>query len=559
MSKKNYLLLAAVAALVFGLSEYIEWYGDALLYRFSFATGEPVRSMTDVLSSQYTHYFTMNGRIWAHVLCQGFAAMWGQTAFAVCNAVVYIAFVWLFARVCEGTESIYNRQLEMNNLSDGRKRQADGYTFGYMLMCVLAVLTITDTSYIPTCQVGYVWTATATLGFILMYFRCRSGHRPGPTETAGLFILALLAGNGNEAIAIGTGAALIVDVGRSVWLSRQEDRRMKRTHRRGGAENTAGKYFGLTAAQWVMVAGFGIGGLLLCLSPGILRRASGDSANAMWSVYRLLGYSRMLYVLVFTLIVLRIRHMIRLREFVNENVFYITALLALSGFNLAIGIGELSGRQLFGVELFSGILTVRALRGVRVRKWIIVVAAMAVAGLYALKVDYLHKSNDDLRTLRSEMATSKDLKIYMDFHRYSPLVHPSELWNNYQLYAFMAAAIYDDMDDYGHYYYNFKTLVSDPPYFESLAIYPTVMKEVLAADDKNFAVKGADGLYLVVQDQVRPRCFFLDREYNLFGIRRPREPYEVEFSNAYHMDMDGVRVVYSDFSTPMVDNLCVRY
>ncbi len=513
MDKKyllNYILLGLVGALVFCLTYYIEWYGDALLYRFDFGSGAPVDSAGSIFASQWVHYMVMNGRIWAHVLCQAFSSMWGQTVFAVSNALVYIAFVMLFARVCGRT---------WRRLPD-------------LLVCILAVLFFCDTSYIANCQIGYIWTSAATVAFIIMYMRSRTHGHPGAWRMTGLFLLALLAGNSNEAIAIGTGAALIVDLIRN----------FKR----------------LTAAQWVMIAGFDIGGLLLCLSPGILERASGESANIVWSVFRLLGYSRMLYVLLITLAVLKIRRRIRLKEFARDNCFFIVALATLLVFNLAIGIGELSGRQLFGVELFSAILTVRALNGVKLPGWLLAVATVAVAAIYVMKFDFLRKSNEDIRALRRELEQTDDMKVYVDFHRYTGFVHPTELWNNYRIYEFVASSIYDDISDFGHYYYNHKTLGSHPPYYGRLAVYPRAMRDVLKRENKNFAKKCDDGLYLVVQDTLQPGRFVLERSLNILGIRRAKEPYEVEFTNQYYLDTGGTKVVYSDFATPLVENGEIR-
>ncbi len=503
----NYMLLGLMGVLIFCLTDYIQWYGDALLYRFHFGTGEPVKSVGDIFASQYTHYFVMNGRIWVHLLCQAFSALWGQTAFALCNAAVYIIFILLFAKIC----------------------QRDWHRFGDLLICTLVVMFFCDTSYIANCQIGYVWTSAVTLAFIILYQKSRNiNQRITFLRQILLFLLSLLAGNGNEAIAIGVGAALIVD--------------FFTNFRR------------LTATQWAMLVGFGIGGLLLCLSPGILKRASSDGANMIWSAYRLLGYSRMLYLLVITLAVLKIRHEIRLREFVMENLFFSTALLALLIFNMAIGIGELSGRQLFGVELFSAILTVRALKDVRLPKWIIAVFAVMVSALYIMKFDYLRKSNCDLAALRKALTETDDMKVYIDFQHYPPFVHPSEHRNNYELYVFVASSIYDDISDFGHYYYNYKNLDDYPPYYDKLALYPMVMKELASAPDRNFAGKIDDGLYFVVQDIASPKRFLLNRELNILGIKRPKEPYEIEFDNRFYLDMDSVKVVYSDFYTPLIEN-----
>ncbi len=505
----NYILLGIAGLLIFCLSDYIQWYGDSYHYRFDFGTGLPVEDMAGVFRSQYEHYFTMNGRIWAHVLSQGFSTLWGQTAFAVCNAAVYIVFILLMARL---TGLSWRKTPEL-------------------LTCILSILFFTDTSYNANCQIGYIWTSTVMTAFIIMYFRYRKASHYNIWQLAGLFVLSMFAGDSNEAIAIGAGAALILDF--------------------------ACNYKRITVPQLVMICGFGIAGLILCLSPGTLFRASQAGTNPVWSVYRVMIYSRMLYVMIFTLSVLKLRHRIRLKDFFIENVFFFTAILALLAFNFFIGVGAWS-RQLFGVEFFSCIITLRALKGSKVPGWILAVATVMVAGIYYLKFDYLTKSNEDLRTLREKISQAGDMKIYMDFHRYPVFVHPTELTNSYGMYLFAAYAIYDDMSDFGNFYHTLKDRGHVPPYYGHMAIYPQVIKEIIKTDDKNFARKCDDGLYLIVRDPQHPRSFFLERDYDILGIRIPKAPYEIEFAKNVNpnlnLTVEGLDIAYGDFDTPMVSN-----
>lgn len=521
-----WLMLGFTALLIFCLTEFIRWYGDCYVYRFSFADGKPIGSVADIVSSQWRHYIIMNGRIWVHALCQGFAALWGQTAFAVCNAAIYVVFILLFTKICR------------QNPMDIRGLAAS----------ILAVLFFSDLSYNPNCQIGYIWTGTVTLAFILEYFRYHR-REVNIAGMAGLFLLGLLAGNGNEAISVGTGAALGVDIFRSVFSKRQEERRKRET------------LLGLSVAQWIMIAGFGVGALMVCLSPGILKRASVGGAEAIWSVYRLAIYSRMLYVLVITLTVLKLGHKIRLREYARGNMFYITALATLLVFNFYIGIGS-SNRQLFGVELFSGILTIRAFGDSAVPKWAIWGFTVLAGAIYFLKFDYLRVSNADLRNLRHEVETTDDMNLYIDFHRYSTLVHPTEMENTYRTYFFVAGAFYDDIHDGGNVYRFRNDDGPTPPYLTDdgtprMRILPTVMREVAGRPERNFTMKCNDGMYLVVRDTLCPRSFYLEREYDIPFLRRAKEPFEIEFVNKDNLDMDGMEIVYTDFDTPFVRNLSI--
>lgn len=498
-----YLLLAAVAGLIFALSEYIQWYGDSYLYRFDFGTGEPIETFWEIFPSQYAHYFMMNGRVWAHVLCQGFSALWGQTAFAVCNALVYVAFILLFVKLAGSSwRHIYA-----------------------LLSCILMVLLITDLSYNANCQIGYVWTSTITLVFIIYYCKCRDIKRAKIWQLVLLFLLSILAGNGNEAIAIGVGASLIFDF----FII----------------------YRRLTVVQWVMLVGFGIGGLILCLSPGILDRASGDTANFVYSAYRLLITSKALSLLIMTICILKIRHCLNLKQYLVENRFLVVALLTLILFNFMIGIGE-TGRQLFGIELFSAILTIKALKNNAFPKWVLAILGLCLMVIYSLKVEYLHDSNEDLRVLRKEIESSSDSIIYVDFKKYSSFVKPTEVKDLQNEQIYVVCSILDDINNKGRFYQLSKNKdVSQYPI--RYKVYPTAFMEILNLHDRNFASKCADGTYLVVQDRRNPATFILHRRINILGMKYPLPPYTVEFNDPY-LNHDSMNVILENFKIPFIEN-----
>lgn len=497
-----YILLALVAVLIFALSDYIQWYGDSYLYRFDFATGDPIESFWEIFPSQYAHYFMMNGRVWAHVLCQGFSALWGQTAFAVCNALVYVAFVLLFVKVVGGN---------WRNIST-------------LLSCILIILLLTDTSYNANCQIGYIWTSTVTLAFIIQYFKAQGSRNNTLWKLILLFLLSLFAGNGNEAIAIGVGAALIVDF--------------------------FANFKKLTVAQWVMIIGFGIGGLILCLSPGILDRASGDTANIVYSTYRLLINSKALYLLIIILVILKIKKEVRLKRFFTENRFLFIALIALIVFNFMIGIGE-TGRQLLGIELFSALLTIKALNRHAFPKWLIIILSLAVVSVYSLKFNYLHDSNDDLRKLRNEIELSNDSIGFLDFKKYNSFVKPTEVKDLQNSQEFIVCSIIDDVSNREHYYQELHG--HKVTYPKRYKVYPTIFKDILNRSDRNFATRCEDDTYFITQDKYNPATFVLHRQINVLGIKFPLSPYTVEFKDDY-LNYDNVNVLLENFKIPLVEN-----
>lgn len=506
------LILSLLWLIIFSLTDYIQWYGDAYLYRFDFSTGEPISSFGEILPSQYAHYFMMNGRVWAHVLCQGFSALWGQRMFAICNATMYVMFGLLFAKVVDGSW----RQVSV------------------LLSSILIILFFSDTSYIPNCQIGYIWTSTMVMAFIIIFFRARIN----PIDNWGylilIFFLSFFAGNGNEAIAIGVGASLIYEL------------------------ITSFKKFTIT--QWIMLLGFGMGGMLLCLSPGSLDRSMGDSANFLYSAYRLILHSRALYLLIFTVVLLKLRHKLCLKSFFSDNQFFFVALISLILFNFIIGIGR-SGRQLFGVELFSAILTIRALKNHAFPQWALTTMGILIAVIYYLKFEYLRDSNEDLRTLKNEMEASSEGVIFIDFKKYNQFVRPTEVRNMQNMspeMLFFISSIQDDMNNKGLYYQSVRKGIDPPPYSVVFRIYPTSLEDVLKQTDRNYVMRCVDGTFLIVQDRKCPAIFILHRTFNIPGFKIPIHPYNIEFNEKSFLNLDSINVLLENFEVPLVENLGIE-
>lgn len=70
---------------------------DDYVYRISFATKEPLRTLADLFPSMYVHCFRMNGRVISHFLGQLFMLA-PKAVFNLCNAVVGTALLLLLYR-----------------------------------------------------------------------------------------------------------------------------------------------------------------------------------------------------------------------------------------------------------------------------------------------------------------------------------------------------------------------------------------------------------------------------------------------------------------------------
>ena len=308
------LVLTGLRALL--LSGMAPWVGDDIEYRFmaedgsSDLSGPAVTGLRDVAVSQWYHYFNITGRTVAHTLVQIINPLMGQTFFAVANGLMYVLFVLTLLRQVD--------------LEGGGWRKRPGLT---ALACGLTLLTF-NTSFTPTCQVGYVWMFTLVFWWLSCYFRADS------LSYGRLWLLALaglVAGWGQEALNIGVCGALLLHVMRRRSLP--------------------------SGFRW-LAAAFCLGTLLICLSPGALARAGRTSVGLPESAAVFLRFSRAFLLLVVYVVWLTLCRRVAWRELYLRNRFYVEALLILVGFNFLIGISA-PARQLFGIEALSIVLLLR--------------------------------------------------------------------------------------------------------------------------------------------------------------------------------------------------------
>ena len=78
---------------------------DDYWYKFIFVgkdidVEKPIISFKDVIISQYTHYFYVNGRAIVHILVQSITGIWGKPFFNICNAGVFVLFIYMITRLC---------------------------------------------------------------------------------------------------------------------------------------------------------------------------------------------------------------------------------------------------------------------------------------------------------------------------------------------------------------------------------------------------------------------------------------------------------------------------
>ena len=466
-------VLAIVAIVIYIFSTNYTWLYDDINYQFNLAADsmyQRINSISDIFASQWYHYFNVNGRYIAHWIVQLFCGLLGQQAFSICNALAYIVFILLVLKLGGG---------------DLKKPLA-------VLSTSLLTLISYDTIYGPAFQVGYIWMFTLVLLWLHIFFNINSKSIFKLILT---FLFSIIAGNSHEAITIGISGALII--------------------------YAITNFRKLTPAQWAAFFGFGIGALLICISPGTLSRAENLTSTLSFSLICLFSSFRIFYLLIFLLIANLISHSINIKEFYHKNSFIINAIITLLFFNLFIGI--VGNRQLFGIETLSTILLLRLLKESHLKKKTLVLLTIFTIIILTLRWDSISQSKSISYKVRELYMKSTNGIIFYDLTRNS--YYPEHLQITHS-----ANFIRYDFMGYKYISKLYQSETGDTT--KVLKIYPECLQNINDSTHvENQVVEFDEGCFVVVQSKENPADFIVKRTLDLFIYKRPHSDYKFSWDN----------------------------
>lgn len=340
MSKKTVRIgigafLLIIGSLFYLMNMYTPICGDDYLYSFyltpvaakSFFEGasigfeQKISSFTDVIFSQYNHYFYVNGRTIPHILEQSFAGLWGENCFNLINVFAFLLLnmlvIWISGK---------------RNLTKFGYWVAAVFFIWFLLPCPV------DLFLLMSGALNYTWSAVLCLAFLLVYTKVRQMERVNWGVAFLLFLLGVISGWTHESLVIGISGALFI-----IYCVQYNKRKPK-------------------SPEIALVAGFWLGTLLLCLSPAARGRASFDHPSIWETFLLIIGELRAFYVLLFLLVYTFFREKRNnnnhtLRKFFYDNQLYFYVILIELVFSLVIGFRNV--RQLFGIELFSVVILIK--------------------------------------------------------------------------------------------------------------------------------------------------------------------------------------------------------
>ncbi len=494
VAKSNlFILLFSVFIIVFWASYNTIWLGDDYYYQFIFESNQtplgmdnpqPIHSVQDIFISQYNHYFNYNGRTAAHIIVQLFCGLLGHTWFALCNGAVYLIFIMSLVFLVKG------------NLQSLRT---------WLSVTILVFLSFM-TKITPSCQIGYIWMGVLNIWFIWIFIYGTS-HKWWSLllYVAGAFIC----GNSHEAYSIGISIAIIV-----YWLSHFNN-------------------FGVR--RYFLAIGYGLGTLMLCLSPATRERASGVGGETFQSLFFLIFSLRAVYILIAVVIYQLVRRRITLKKLYTTYAFYWNVLLACLAFNVLIGV--FCNRQLFGAELMSVILILKIIPNYAFNNfW------MSFLGLCALLIIYFNIE-------RVHLLKEQEHRIYKDYLL-------SENGNVYQ--NTWEPGLKDGWASYfwenGFHTRSFVRMMRRKyPKKPSLRIIPEYLqgKDSVELGNEVYHFKYKPGKLLLIQSTKHPQRFLVKRKF--FGIF-PYQLREMDFTTPLYETPYWKAIIYDELS-PIIYNV----
>lgn len=393
---KAYLLLACLALVVFSLCMAVIWLGDDVYFAFNLHSAskgdwlQRVRTPGDIIQSQWVYYMMRNGRFVTHSIVQFFCGIGGQTAFAVCNAVMWMAFVAIMTRV-----SGYNWRRDIGAL---------------FIIMALSFVSL-RTQFTPPCQVNYIWAFVAGLLSVDWFLNPRKSK----ALAVPMVLFSFLAGWGQESFSSGVAAAM--------WIyALLHFRSMK-------------------PVQWGIVCAFTAGMLFLCLAPGNFGKMGGYSSLRI-TPFATMYFLRSTYVMLALVVLTVVLRKSTLKQIYRDNAFVFNALFFMMVFNLIVQV--YCNRQLFGIEVMSIIIIVRLLHrhylySPKVR--VAVPTVLVALAVLVLVEDFsiISRRHGVYREISSLYKKSPDGVIYCDiededfFYRDQDPMWSFNYWALYQL------------------------------------------------------------------------------------------------------------------------------
>ncbi len=330
---------------------------------------ERVQNVEDLIESSYYHYMNANGRLFPHMTSQAFGALIGKQFFDVLNAIMFVLLITIITYFVVGN------------------RKSFWKWWIVVLSGLWFLMPETNTCFfLMTYALNYLWSSVFCILFLLLYVRYGDRNTSLPLMIAGA-LFAFGSGWSHEGIAVGISAALVLD--NVVDILKKQVQKQK--------------------IIWALC--FCLGSFFLCMAPGNFTRT--DAALPLYN--HLLSFTRLK---IFWLLVLSWIVFSRDFNFIKDNYLLVTALIFQSVFLFYVGYRN--GRALWGVELFSFLLSMKLVVGLQIKIKSFVMLPYLILLFLLVHFSYLTWRSSEIRRQYDEVIAqylqSSDGVVYYNLH-----------------------------------------------------------------------------------------------------------------------------------------------
>ena len=365
----GYLLLIGVAFYV--MNVFTPLFSDDWHFAFIFRTDTRIKTLGDVLYSEYLHYLNYTGRTVPHFFVQLFDGILGKSVFNVFNAVILVLFLHLLS----------------STFSDDKKsRYACLSIFAFFFFIVIRGFG--DEFLWMSGACNYLWCATLLLLFHRLFLKEITSSYYYPL----LLIFGLLSGWTNESLVLGMVVGYLV----YIW-------------------DNKGK---ISRSQAFMLIGFFIGVCFLVLSPAAYQRFLDNQKTAFSLSTTLSAYSQAILYLVnlrilpFILLLSIVLYSIKKAETVRifkKNKYLIICLIITLLF--IVFTKENSDRARFGIEFFALLLLVRLLVIIKIPRGLLHIVNVCVLLICFYSLLFMHENYQEYKKVINQIEEGKELVL----------------------------------------------------------------------------------------------------------------------------------------------------
>jgi len=353
------------------MNAFTPLFSDDWHFAFIFRTDTRIKTLGDVLYSEYLHYLNYTGRTVPHFFVQLFDGILGKPAFNLINAGILVLFLHLLS----------------STFSENKKSRYV-YLSIFAFFFFIVIKGFGDEYLWMSGACNYLWCITLLFMFHRLFFKEITNSYYYPL----LLIFGLLSGWTNESLVLGMAAGYFV----YIW-------------------DNKGK---ISRSQAFMLIGFFIGVCFLVLSPAAYQRFLDNQKTAFSLSMTLSAYFQaILYLanlrifpilLLLSIVLYSIKKAETVRIFKKNKYLIICLIITLL---FIVFTKENSDRARFGIELFALLLLVRLLAIIKIPQGLLHIVNVCVLLTCFFSLLFMHENYQEYKKVVTQIDEGKELVL----------------------------------------------------------------------------------------------------------------------------------------------------